>query len=207
MNARRIIAAALTLPVTLAGGATVLVLSGTTAAASTASTPITSSTKHPHESVTCTPGTISRKGHCQIRFSDKDPNEKPKAGQTVCFTVNPTSAGTITTASGGNCTTTNSAGGAFGTFTADSTCGKATITANEPNERKDKGHSTVVTIKCPAPTAPKSSAAPIAVPNGPTGGSGFEMGAVGLLMAATSAFGLRTRRFVLPWRLPANLPA
>jgi hypothetical protein len=79
-----------------------------------------------------------------VTFLDKkSKTEKNVAGQTVCFSVKPSTAGSFSP----TCSVTNSKGIATSTFTASFVnCGTATIRAEEPSQGDT--HHTKITIKC-----------------------------------------------------------
>ena len=94
MNMRRAARSALAVPLMIGGGAFVLAFgTGNVLAAPPASHPQTSSRPHPHENVVCSPATISAGSSCTVTFTDIQTKDEPHpAGQTVCFSVSPTTA-------------------------------------------------------------------------------------------------------------------
>jgi hypothetical protein len=185
----------------VAGGLLTVTL-GSTPVFAASSTPQSSSRAHDHDRLDCDPGRVAKHGKCSVVFTDKETKreEHPK-GQTVCFSVKPADAGSVTGDSA-NCSTVNKKGKAFGTFTASGeVCGKVTIWATEKAEDGQTRHTTV-RIKCKDKDATTTAALiPASSPFPPAGGS--LLGAMGVGMALVTGYAIRTRRWFSPWRLAA----
>ena len=167
MNMRRAARAALAAPLMITGGILALTLgSANVFAASSATssthssaaskTPVTSSRKHDHDTVECSPGRVPKKhGQCAVTFADSGAGDN-SVGQKVCFSVSPAKAGSVGTGAG-NCAFVKSNFDALGTFsTSGMYCGTALIIATEPAE-KNQTHHTTITIVCPPQPRPGRS--------------------------------------------------
>ena len=113
MNLRRVARVALVGPVMITGGMLVLTLgsanvfaaSGSSANAPTHSSaasnlPQSSSRKHDHDTVECSPGRVPNKhGQCAVTFADPGAGDN-SVGQRVCFSVSPAKAGSVGTGAG-----------------------------------------------------------------------------------------------------------
>ncbi|MFZ0180745.1 MAG: hypothetical protein WAL84_12870 [Candidatus Dormiibacterota bacterium] len=212
MNMRKATRTALLGPLMVAGGVFALTMGSTNAFAAssssthvsaTAKTPESSSRPHKHEYVDCDPGHVAKnKGDCRVVFSDpKTKGEPNSVGQTVCFTVSPNGAGSVTTGSG-SCTTVGSNHSAVGTFTASGTfCGRAVITATEGKEKTS--HHTTVTVGCDKHDATTAAAFLPAGSPQPPATDGWLFGALGVGVALMTGYAVRSRR----WRLAAGQSA
>ncbi|MGA8415374.1 MAG: hypothetical protein WB808_02010 [Candidatus Dormiibacterota bacterium] len=196
MDFRRAACTALLAPLALAGGIFVSTLGSTSVLAASrssvaAKTPASSSTHHEHESVECTPGKVAEKhGQCAVVFVDKS-NAENSVGQKVCFSVS-NDAGSVQTGTG-NCAYINKNDKALGTFTTSgSYCGRATITAVEPNEGDEQAHHTTITIVCPTKATTTSVTVPAAPPSSPMG---WLLGAMGVGIALLTGYAVWTRRW------------
>jgi len=203
----RVVRAALFAPLMVAGGLLTLTL-GSANVLAASSTPQSSSRAHDHDSLDCDPGRVSENGgHCRVVFTDKETKkeEHPK-GQTVCFSVTPADAGSVTTASG-NCTTVGKKDKAFGTFTASGNfCGHAKIWATEPGEGGQTRH-TSIRVTCKDKDATTTAALiPAGSPLPPSGG-GWLLGVMGVSVALATGYAVRTRRWFAPGRLAADQSA
>ena len=159
MKMRRAARKALAVPLMIGGAVLFLTIGTANVFAASSSVPVTSSGPHEHEFVVCSPNPIAAGQPCTITFTDAIHKGEPFKPTKVCFTVNPTTAGTITTGTG-TCThetLSGSNGIATGTFTSSANfCGNphnnsAIITSIEPNEHNQKHHTTV-TIACSTAT-------------------------------------------------------
>jgi hypothetical protein len=199
----RVARTALLAPLMVAGGLLTLTLGSTPVFAASA-TPQSSSRAHDHDRLDCDPGRVSEHGHCKVVFTDKkSKGEEDRKGQTVCFSVKPADAGSVTGDSG-NCSTTNKKGKAFGTFTASGEiCGKVKIWATEPGENGQTRHTTV-RITCKDKDATTTAALiPAGSPLPPSGG-GWLLSVMGVSVALATGYAVRTRRWFAPRRLAAN---
>lgn len=219
MNLRRVARVALVGPVMITGGMLVLTLgsanvfaaSGSSANAPTHSSaasnlPQSSSRKHDHDTVECSPGRVPNKhGQCAVTFADPGAGDN-SVGQRVCFSVSPAKAGSVGTGAG-HCAFVKNNRKALGTFTTSGTyCGTALIIATEPAEN-NQTHHTTITIICPPPAATTTSAViPAGTPLPPTGG-GWLLGVVGVGVALVTAYAVRTRRWFAPRRIAAGQSA
>ena len=219
MNLRSVTRAALMTPLLITGSVLVLTVgSANVFAASSTSTssnsathghapakkPISSSKKHEHENVACSPGKVAEKhGQCQVTFTEVKSDSEPNVGgQRVCFSVSPSKAGQIQTGNG-SCATTSNAGKAFGTFMTSGTfCGKAVITATEIAEN-EQTHHTTVTIVCPHATTTAFTTTGAPLGGSPLGG--WILGLLGAGAALATAIALRIR--FAPRRLAARQSA
>ena len=106
-----------------------------------------------HHSIDCDPGRVSANdGSCTVAFVDKDKNDHPRAGQTVCFTA--PGPGSVTP----TCSTTNSKGIATTEYSAETSVscsgkdpdgGSAVIRGKEKGDDEAGAAQTRVTITCP----------------------------------------------------------
>ena len=213
MNMRRVARTALAAPLLISGGIFVLTLgsanvfaassSGSASHASAPSSiPQTSSRKHDHDTVECSPGSVPKThGQCAVTFADKGADNS--VGQKVCFTVSPFRAGSVGTGAG-NCAFVKSNEEALGTFTTSgSYCGTARIVATEPGEANQTRHTTI-TIVCP----PSATTTAAIVPGGsPSSPAGWILGALGAGLAIVAGFAVRTRRWFAPRRHAASQSA
>lgn len=215
MNMRRVARTALATPLLMTGGILVLTLgsanvfaassgtsvNSTTHSSAASSIPQTSSKKHDHDNVECSPGHVPEKhGQCAVTFADKGASDG--VGQEVCFTVSPTSAGSVGTGAG-NCAFVKGNDKALGTFATSGTyCGKALIIATEPAEN-NQTHHTTITIVCPHVVSTTRALIAAGTPVQPSGG-GWLLGAMGVGVALVTAFALRTRRSFARRRLAAG---
>jgi len=219
VNLRRVARTALVGPILISGGmlvltlgsANVLAASGSSANAATRSSaasnlPQSSSRKHDHDTIECSPGRVPLKhGQCAVTFADPGAGDKNSVGQQVCFTVSPTTYGSVGTGAG-NCAFVKSNRKALGTFsTSGAHCGTALIIATEPAEN-NQTHHTTITIICPPPVTTTSAVIPAGAPLPPTGG-GWLLGAMGVGVALVTAYAVRTRRWFAPRRLAAGQSA
>jgi hypothetical protein len=200
---------ALLAPLMVAGGLLTLTLGSTTVFAAASNHPQSSSRAHDHDRLDCDPGRVSvHHGKCSVVFTDKETKkeEHPK-GQTVCFSVKPADAGSVTTASGTNCTKVGKHDKAFGTFTASGGfCGHAKIWATEPGEGGQTRH-TSIRVTCKDKDATTTAALiPAGNPLPPSGG-GWLLGVMGVSVALATGYAVRTRRWFALGRLAANQSA
>ena len=210
MDMRRMARTALAAPLLIGGGvlvlsfgtANVFAASSATHANAPANTPQTSSKKHEHDNVVCSPGTVPEdRGSCGVTFTDPTSNGEHVVGQKVCFSVDPSSAGSVAGTFSATCSKVTISGTATGTFTASGTyCGLAKITAKEPGEDGQKKHTTI-TILCPGTGSTTSFLVPAGSPSPPTG---LLLGAGGLGVALMAGFAVWTRRLLAPRRLAAS---
>jgi hypothetical protein len=219
VNLHRVARAALVGPLMITGGVLVLTLgsanvlaasgqsaNATTHSSAAANLPQSSSRKHDHDRLECSPGRVPLKhGQCAVTFTDKGAGDY-SVGQKVCFSVSPAKAGSVGTGAG-NCAFVKSNQKALGTFTTSGRyCGTARIIATEPSEN-NQTHHTTITIICPPPAATTTSAViPAGTPLPPTGG-GWLLGVMGVGVALVTAYAVRTRRWFAPWRLAADQSA
>jgi hypothetical protein len=200
---------ALAVPLMIGGGILVLafgtsnVFAASSATHASVKTPVTSSGPHEHENVVCSPATISAGQPCTVTFTDKKKSdEKHPAGQNVCFSVSPTTAGATATPFTPSCAPVTLVGSTYqasSTFSSNANfCGSAIIYATETKE-KQRYHTTE-TIVCGTSTTNTSFTIPAGSPSPPAGG--WLLGAMGVGAALVTGFALR-RRFV-PRRLAAS---
>src|SRR5580704_4791329 len=103
MDMRRMARTALAAPLLVGGGmlvlsfgtANVFAASSTTHANAPENTPQSSSKKHEHDTLVCSPATVSANGTCGLTFTDPTSNGENSVGQKVCFSVSPSTAGTV----------------------------------------------------------------------------------------------------------------
>ena len=209
MDMRRIGRRVLAVPLLLGGGILVLTI-GT--ANVFASTPQSSSKPHEHEFVVCSPNPVQAGASCTITFTDSITRNEPFHPKKVCFSVNPTAAGTVSTGTG-TCTHETKVGSngiATGTFTSSANfCGNpndnsAVITATEPSEDNQKHHTTVIISCFSTTTATTGAAIPAGHASPPA--IGWLLGVIGLGAALVAVYALRIRRWFAPRRLAARQP-
>src|ERR1700676_3202829 len=143
MDMRRMARTALAAPLLIGGGMLVLnfgtahvfAASSATHANAPANTPKPSSKPHEHDTLVCSPASVPEGGTCGLTFTDPTSNGEHSVGQKVCFSVKPSTAGTVAGTFNATCSkVTSPSDTAVATFTATRTsCGiVATITAKEP---------------------------------------------------------------------------
>lgn len=209
MNMRTAARTALAVPLVIGGGIVVLTLgtgnvfaaSSATHASATVKTPVTSSGPHEHENVVCTLASITAGGSCTVTFTDiKNSDEKHPSGQKVCFSVSPTTAGTVTPKCS-HVTLVGTMYQASATFNSNpNSCVNAIIYATEKPEDNQRHHTTE-TITCDGAAATNTSfTIPAGSPSPPAGG--WLLGAMGVGAALVTSYALR-RRFA-PRRLAAS---
>ncbi|MBJ7595685.1 MAG: hypothetical protein JF886_12650 [Candidatus Dormibacteraeota bacterium] len=127
-----------------------------------------------HESIDCSRDEVQSGGSCKITYTDHDINkdDNPRSGQQICFSVRPTSGGTVTP----QCTTTDSHGKAYATFTAatfncsgddEDDRGSRDVTIIGKEMKTGATARTTVEVQCKQTDKDKSDTS-----GAPTGGSG-----------------------------------
>ena len=206
MKIRRAARRALAIPLMIGGSVLVLTMGTVSVFAASSSTPKTSSGPHEHEFVVCSPNPIAAGQSCTITFTDLIKKDEPFSPQKVCFSLKPTTAGTVSPCTHETKVSPN--GIATGTFTSSANfCGNPNsnsviIYATEPKEHNQRHHTTV-TISCNTGTStsafiPAGSSSPPAI--------GWLLGAIGLGGALVAVYVLRIRRWFAPRRLAAGQP-
>ena len=95
MKMRRAARKALAVPLMIGGAVLFLTIGTANVFAASSSVPVTSSGPHEHEYVVCSPNPIAAGQPCTITFTDAIHKGEPFSPHKVCFSVNPTSAGTV----------------------------------------------------------------------------------------------------------------
>ena len=95
MKMRRAARKALAVPLMIGGAVLFLTIGTANVFAASSSVPVTSSGPHEHENVVCSPNPIAAGQPCTITFTDAIHKGEPFKPTKVCFTVNPTTAGTV----------------------------------------------------------------------------------------------------------------